>query len=274
MTKNLVNHPGMWLADDAADSLARWEAAKGRLPLSDAGRTVAEQQALINRWNAGGAANRPPYLYQPYMPAASGPHVGGHAVDIAPSARGRAEGPEFGWMHDVASDDVHFVYHPERDSHRGGGAAASGGNSTVANEQNWLNVARGEKLTTDGVAGPATKEAIKRYQTFLRGYGYAGAIDGIWGNGTQEAHGRYYTAYHAPAAPTQNGRPVVAKGSTGQAVKDLQWTLNTRYPAYSKLAVDGVFGAGTEATLREFQRRAGLVVDGIAGPAVYKYLNI
>lgn len=270
MTKNLVNHPGMWLGDAEADSLARWEAAKGRLPITDAGRTVAEQQALINRWNAGGAANRPPYLYQPYMPAASGPHVGGHAIDIAPSARGKAEGPEFGWMHDVASDDVHFVYHADKDQHRSGGAA-SGGNSTVANEQNWLNVARGEKLATDGVAGPATKAAIARYQTFLRAYGYTGAIDGIWGDGTQAAHAKYYTDYNAPKG---SNRPSVSKGSTGQNVKDVQARLNRDYPLYSKLVVDGIFGAGTEAVVKEFQRRSNLTADGIVGPATYKALGL
>jgi N-acetylmuramoyl-L-alanine amidase len=37
--------------------------------------------------------------------------------------------------------------------------------------------------------------------------------------------------------------------------------------------VDGIFGAGTEAALREFQRNAGLVADGTCGPQTLKMLD-
>lgn len=174
----------------------------------------------------------------------------------------------FSWTEGKASGESwHWVF-------VGGGSAVAGYSQVVADEQNFLAIARGEKLTVDGLLGPATAEAIKRYETFLRSYGYTGAIDGIWGQGVQAAHAKYYAVYSAPAAPASTGRATIKQGSSGQAVKDLQWTLNKNYPLYSKLAVDGIFGAGTANTVKEFQRRSGLTADGIVGPATWKALGL
>jgi peptidoglycan hydrolase-like protein with peptidoglycan-binding domain len=38
--------------------------------------------------------------------------------------------------------------------------------------------------------------------------------------------------------------------------------------------VDNIDGPATKAAVREFQRRAGLTVDGIAGPATRKALGV
>jgi peptidoglycan hydrolase-like protein with peptidoglycan-binding domain len=38
--------------------------------------------------------------------------------------------------------------------------------------------------------------------------------------------------------------------------------------------VDGAFGPATEAVVREFQRRSGLLVDGIAGPRTLTALKL
>lgn len=51
-------------------------------------------------------------------------------------------------------------------------------------------------------------------------------------------------------------------GSRGQAVRVLQQQLNLQG---AKLAVDGDFGAATEAAVRAYQVKVGLVPDGIAG---------
>lgn len=76
-------------------------------------------------------------------------------------------------------------------------------------------------------------------------------------------------------APKPTGRPTIRRGSTGQAVRDLQAYLRRVYPAYAKnLTVDGIFGTATEKAVAEFQRRAGLAVDGIVGPRTWAALHL
>jgi peptidoglycan hydrolase-like protein with peptidoglycan-binding domain len=52
------------------------------------------------------------------------------------------------------------------------------------------------------------------------------------------------------------------KGSTRIEVKLLQWTLN-HYGL--KTEVDGIFGAATDKSVRQYQKDKGLKVDGIVG---------
>ena len=54
----------------------------------------------------------------------------------------------------------------------------------------------------------------------------------------------------------------VGYGSTGSAVSKLQTVLNEH--GYG-LAVDGIFGAKTQAAVRDYQKKNGLKLDGIAG---------
>jgi hypothetical protein len=124
---------------------------------------------------------------------------------------------------------------------------------TVANEQNYLNAARGEKLVVDGLRGPATIAATKRYQTYLTGRGwYSGAIDGIWGPGTQSGHEKAYAewvaATQAPPSPQYHNATVA----------DLASLPNTR--GLQKIArlygytgpLDNIFGAGSRTGLQKF----------------------
>jgi hypothetical protein len=76
-----------------------------------------------------------------------------------------------------------------------------------------------------------------------------------------------------PVPPTDGRYPTLRKGSKGVNVKALQSRLNRDYPAYSKLTVDGDFGSSTEAVVREFQRRAGLTVDGVVGLKTWQRLG-
>lgn len=62
------------------------------------------------------------------------------------------------------------------------------------------------------------------------------------------------------------GHPTLRKGSTGPAVKMWQHYLRTGFPLYaSKLVEDSSFGPATEITTEAWQRRNGLVADGIVG---------
>lgn len=64
-----------------------------------------------------------------------------------------------------------------------------------------------------------------------------------------------------PAPGAAAARPTLRRGSRGTWVATLQARLG--------LAADGVFGAGTEAALRAFQRQHNMVADGIAGPKTW-----
>lgn len=63
----------------------------------------------------------------------------------------------------------------------------------------------------------------------------------------------------------------VKNGSRGADVTTLQQALN-KAGGYG-LAIDGIFGAKTEAAVRDFQKKKGLSVDGICGPKTWSALG-
>lgn len=63
----------------------------------------------------------------------------------------------------------------------------------------------------------------------------------------------------------------VKKGNDNQHVEDLQWLLKHKH-GFDDLKIDGDFGAKTEKAVREFQKKHGLVVDGIVGKKTWKKL--
>lgn len=64
-------------------------------------------------------------------------------------------------------------------------------------------------------------------------------------------------------------KPTLKNGSKGEPVKQLQRFLNWYHPAW-KLAVDGIFGAGTGSALKQFQKTEGISTDGTYGPKSYE----
>lgn len=130
---------------------------------------------------------------------------------------------------------------------------------TVANEQNYLNAARGEKLVVDGRKGDKTTAAIKRYQEYLRSRGwYSGPIDGDWGGGTQSGHEKAYAewvaATQAPPSP-QFHTATVADLGTLTYVNGLQKVAHLY--GYGKgqaqsVWMDNRWGGGSAAGFQRF----------------------
>lgn len=70
-----------------------------------------------------------------------------------------------------------------------------------------------------------------------------------------------------PSAPApQPARPTLLRGSTGEAVRELQRLLGLSDQ-------DGMFGPATEAAVRAFQQKNKLTVDGRAGPYTWDALT-
>jgi peptidoglycan hydrolase-like protein with peptidoglycan-binding domain len=64
--------------------------------------------------------------------------------------------------------------------------------------------------------------------------------------------------------------PLLKKGSTGEAVRQLQQALKDH--GYDPGAIDGQFGSKTESAVKAFQQSHGVTRDGIVGDVTW--LNI
>lgn len=106
--------------------------------------------------------------------------------------------------------------------------------------------ARRFDLMVDGIFGPITGQAVRRFQ------GNQGiTVDGIVGPVTWT---RLFIT--------------VRRGSSGEAVKGLQVRMNLRQA--DPIAVDGDFGPITEQAVREFQASQGIEIDGVVGPITWR----
>jgi hypothetical protein len=61
---------------------------------------------------------------------------------------------------------------------------------------------------------------------------------------------------------TETALPVLRNGSSGSAVRTLQYMLRA---SGRSVTADGVFGSGTESAVRSYQSAHGLTVDGVVG---------
>ena len=88
-------------------------------------------------------------------------------------------------------------------------------------------------------------------------------------------YGNVEIVNNAPVAGITSSYPgtPLRRGTTGPSVVALQTALNRvsqSYPAIPKIpAVDGIFGARTEAAVRKFQEVFDLDVDGVVGKATW-----
>ena len=104
---------------------------------------------------------------------------------------------------------------------------------------------RGSTIGVDGIFGPKTDEAVRKFQ---QSNGLV--VDGIVG-------------------PKTWAKLIVQvqKGSKGDAVRAVQ----SQFPF---LAVDGDFGDKTGNAVRGFQTASGIDGDGIVGPNTWKALTL
>jgi N-acetylmuramoyl-L-alanine amidase len=117
----------------------------------------------------------------------------------------------------------------------------------------------GAPVDADGIFGPATRAALEAFQR-LRGL----RVDGVCGpqtwNTLVEAGFRLGDRFLYRRTPMLRGDDVAA----------LQQRLCTL--GFDTDRVDGIFGDATVRALGEFQRNAGLPVDGIVGGATLREL--
>jgi hypothetical protein len=64
----------------------------------------------------------------------------------------------------------------------------------------------------------------------------------------------------------------VRKGALGREVRFLQIVVNTHLRPLPRLRVDSVFGARTDSSVRDYQKYAGLEVDGVVGAKTWRAL--
>ena len=139
------------------------------------------------------------------------------------------------------------------------------------------------KLTVDGIFGARMADTVKRFQKQ-----FSLTADGVVGRQTWYKISYIYVSVKDLAELTSEGETssgtlsdgswggtTLRQGSTGSAVEQLQFWLNTlaQYDAgIPSTAVDGVFGSRTAAAVRAFQRREGLTVDGVVGRTTWTAL--
>ncbi len=138
-------------------------------------------------------------------------------------------------------------------------------------------------LTVDGVFGSKMTATVKAFQKQFNL-----TADGVVGRSTWYKISYIYVSVKDLAELTSEGETAsgtlsdgtwngtaLRQGSTGSAVEQLQFWLNTlaQYDsAIPSVTVDGIFGSGTAAAVRAFQRKYGLTVDGVVGQTTWTQL--
>ena len=109
----------------------------------------------------------------------------------------------------------------------------------------------------DGKFGNTCEAAVKQLQ---RDYGLS--VDGIVGANTRKAlKGELKKASNPYRKPTQN----IYLGDWGDGIKWVQWHLQRKGYNIGASGIDGQYGSGTQAAVKQFQRDHGLTADGVVG---------
>lgn len=134
----------------------------------------------------------------------------------------------------------------------------------------------------DGIFGPSTEAAVKKFQEI-----FDLTPDGIVGNSTwykmvflyvgvldlAELISQGQTYY--PGSGSHPFPNVLREGDRGESVKVIQYVLSVVAEFYNNIpavAIDGIYGPATKNAVIAVQRMSGLTQDGIMGPQTWAAL--
>jgi murein DD-endopeptidase MepM/ murein hydrolase activator NlpD len=137
-------------------------------------------------------------------------------------------------------------------------SAHAAGNPDTAALQVALRAVGTYSGTIDGIAGPGTASAVRRFQS-RRGL----TPDGVAGPTTRTALGRR-------GRPSLGSR-TLSRGASGWDVAALQFKL--AWHGFPSGMIDGGYGSHVAAAVSRFQSFAGLPADGVAGQSTIRALQ-
>jgi peptidoglycan hydrolase-like protein with peptidoglycan-binding domain len=145
----------------------------------------------------------------------------------------------------------------------GTGFHSPGASERVREVQRRLNRLGYGTGAVDGLFGPITDAAVRRFQSDSRL-----AVDGVVGRRTL---GQLRSRSRQQERLLARGSGFADAGAS-ERVRNLQKRLNRL--GHGAGAVDGLFGARTDAAVRRFQGATSLAVDGIVGPRTLRALGL
>ena len=126
--------------------------------------------------------------------------------------------------------------------------------------------------TVDGIFGSGTRSAVIAFQRY-----FGLTADGIVGRATWNKLTEVYlgvtNSLLSPSLRPGDYPGVLKQGSTGTAVRELQYylvILQAYYNSLPAVSIDGIFGPATARAVEAWQQMQGLTVDGIVGPATWQ----
>lgn len=128
----------------------------------------------------------------------------------------------------------------------------------VAGYFDFINTSRYANLKTAGNAGS--------YLTMIKNDGYATSSTYVTNN--MGVVNKYDLTVWDNFATQPSAYPTLRKGNTGAFVKIVQTQLG-----FKEDECDGKFGIKTEQAVKSWQKRNGLVVDGVVGPKTWATLS-